>query len=665
MSTASNIEPTTEPRLIPRRVLFGDPHRISPTLSPDGRLFAYAAPDEGVMNVWLRPVDGSAPARPVTHDRGRGITAFTLCEGNRLVYAQDTDGDESWRLYLLDLASGQTRLVTPERGVHAQVLAYDPACDPDWMLVLLNSDNPQLHDVYGLDLRTGEVTAIEANPGHQGQMPFVGWLIDTELNVRGGAVPTPDGGVVVRIRDGAEGPYRTLIEVGGEDLDPNTGIGFTPDGTRLIMATSLGAPANRLAELDITSGKLTTLAGDPSYDLAGIWFDERSREPVVAVYAPDRARYEVLDPGFAIDLEHLVKLDDGDVSLVGSAQEGRLLLAATTAPHAPVRYYLYDRQTKDARFLFAHRDDLDGYPLARMEPFSFTARDGLKLHGYLTLPVNAPDHPLPAVLVVHGGPWMRDGWGYHPEAQWLANRGYAVIQVNYRGSTGYGKAHLNAGNHEWGRAMHDDLVDAVHYLSNNKVIDPARIGIYGASYGGYAALCGAVFNPDTFRCAISICGATDLATYITNLPAYAQPMIAILHTRLGNPQIDADADRLHQVSPLAHAATIRIPLLIAQGANDPRVLRSHADELVAALKQHGVPHTYLVFDDEGHGLVLPQNRERFYREAEHFLAEYLGGLCEDTSDQTTAGLAQSCRSHRVRPCEPEQKFRAVEPPTVA
>lgn len=633
MDTA--IEPSATPP-IPRRVLFGNPHRANPKLSPDGKLLAYAAPHEGVMNVWVQPLGGldfSKPARPVTADRGRGITAFTVCAGGRLVYAQDADGDENTRLYVLDLATGDSRLVTPEQGVMARVLAYRPSCRPDQMLLALNADNPQIFDVYELDLPTGELTKIASNPGHDGAPAFGGWLADPALRVFGGFVPTPDGGAAVWIRDGADETYRQVIEICGEDFDPVTGAHLTWDGEALFMTTSLGAPAKRLVRVDTVTGDLTTIVGDPHLDLVEVWWDPVTLDPVVAAYAPDRAELRVIDPAWAQDVERLTELDGGDVRVESTDSDGRLLLVASSVPSAPVRYYLYDRKNGQARYLFPHHHELADYRLARMEPVRFTARDGRELHGYLTLPVDAPETPLPAVVRVHGGPWMRDYWQYHPEVQWLANRGYAVIQINYRGSAGYGKDHLNAGNGEWGRAMQTDLLDAVTHLAAEGVIDSGRVGIVGASYGGYAALCAATFNQETFRCAVSVCGPVDLSALINSFPPYAVPMIAFYHARVGHPE--HDADRLRQVSPLAHADQIRMPLLIAEGANDPRV-KSHTDALAAALKRNGVPHRYLLFPDEGHGLVQPANRETFYAAAETFLAGHLGGACENPHDQPSA-----------------------------
>ncbi|MFI0484327.1 alpha/beta fold hydrolase [Actinomadura sp. 9N215] len=632
--------PAAGPRtLIPRRVLFGAPDRLNPALSPDGRLLGFAAPIEGVMNVWIQPVDGSAPARPVTHDRGRGITEFTLCAGGRLLIRQDTDGDENWRLSLLDLPDQfdeqpdeqpRPRLVTPEHGDHgpvqAKVVAYHPQWHPDQMLIAANVGNPGLRDLYRLDLNSGELRLVESNPGHDGDPPFTEWLADTDLHVRGGMAPNPDGSCTVHVCDEPGGPWRPLLHLPVDDVSLDTRIDFTRDGTRLIMGTSVQARALRLAYVDVCDGAITTIDADPDHDVVQAWLDPDRVEPVVAVYAPDRNRYQLLDPDFAADLDDLTALDEGDVSVIGWARGGRLLLAETTAPHAPVRYYLYDRDSRQAQFLFHQRDDLTQYALAPMEPFALVARDGLDLRGYLTRPPGAPDGPLPTVLVVHGGPWARDRWEFHPEAQWLANRGYAVIQVNYRGSSGYGTAHMAAGDRQWGRAMQNDLLDTLTHFIDEGVADAGRVAIYGGSYGGYTALCGAVFNGNVFTAAVAACAPTDLTTLITSLPPYAQPMREQLCARVGHPE--RDADWLREVSPAEHADKIRVPLLIAHGVNDVRVpAAQQVDTLIAALETHQIPYRHLKFDGEGHGLVRPQNRETFYAAVEEFLARHLGGAC--------------------------------------
>ena len=336
--------------------------------------------------------------------------------------------------------------------------------------------------------------------------------------------------------------------------------------------------------------------------------------------------YVVLDPAIRDDLELLRELEPGDLVFAGNDDADRTWLVGYTADDGPIRYYAYDRVSHEATFLFEHQPALSDFELARMEPFSFESRDGLTIHGYLTFPPGADRQGLPAVLDVHGGPWGRDTWGFNPEAQWLANRGYLSVQVNFRGSTGYGKRFLNAGDREWGAKMHDDLLDAVAWVTAEGYADPERIAIYGGSYGGYAALVGAAFTPDVFRCAVDIVGPSNLKTLIESIPPYWAPMIAQFHTRVGNPETEADF--LWERSPLSRVGDIRIPLLIAQGANDPRVKQAESEQIVAALRDKGIPHEYMLFPDEGHGFAKPENRLRFYAAAERFLAEHLGGRFE-------------------------------------
>jgi dipeptidyl aminopeptidase/acylaminoacyl peptidase len=334
----------------------------------------------------------------------------------------------------------------------------------------------------------------------------------------------------------------------------------------------------------------------------------------------------VLDPALAPDVEAISALNSGDAVFISRDHADRTWTVGFTADDGPVSYYAFDRDSRTGRFLFTQHDDLAGYRLSPMEPFSFAARDGLEINGYLTFPPDAPRTGLPAVLFVHGGPWARDTWGYDSTAQWLANRGYLCVQVNYRGSTGYGKAFLNAGDREWGRKMHDDLIDAVEHVVSQGYAERSRVGIYGGSYGGYAALAGATFTPDVFRCAVDIVGPSNLQTLLETIPPYWKPLVSQFHRRVGHP--DHDGALLWERSPLSRAGDIRIPLLIAQGANDPRVKMSESDQIVAALSQRGIPHTYLVYPDEGHGFKKPENAMAFQAEAERFLAEHLGGRCE-------------------------------------
>ena len=606
--------------LIPRDVLFGNPERVSPALSPDGRRLGFIAPVDGVLNVWVGPADAPWEARPVTDDRGRGIRLFAFCHDDRtLLYLQDTDGDEDWRLYALDLdAGGDARLVTPGEGVHAMLLGHN-RWNPTTVLAGLNADNPQLHDVYRLDLRSGSLDKVETNPG------FAGWIVDSDLQIRGGVAMTEDGGAVVQLRD-ADGSYSPWLMVAPEDVATTDVLGYTRDGSALLMLSSVDANTARLVRLDLASGAESVLAEDPVYDVSGVVLHPETLEPQSVVFAKERDEWWHLDQDLGREVDALRARLRGDVGISRSVRDDRRWLVTDMPSDGAVHYHVLDRDTGELTFLFAHKPALDDYRLAPMEPFSYTARDGLQVHGYVTFPPGVERRDLPAVLDVHGGPWARDDWGYDPEAQWMTNRGYVCIQVNFRGSTGYGKAFGNAGDKQWGRAMHTDLLDAVDHVVARGWVDRSRVAIYGGSYGGYAALAGAAFSPDVFRCAVDIVGPSNLLTLLASVPEYWKPRIAFMHTKVGDPE--TERDMLWERSPLSRVDDIRIPVLVAQGRNDPRVKVAEAEQIVGALREKGIDHEYLLFEDEGHGLARPENRERFYAAAERFLATHLGGRSE-------------------------------------
>ncbi len=607
--------------LVPRSVLFGNPERANPSFSPDGTRLGFVAPVDGVLNVWVGPADDPGAAEPVTFDRGHGVTAYRFAHDDRtLLYLRDTDGDEDWRLYTLDLQTGESTLRTPEKGVTAALMGHNK-WHPTTVLVGLNDENPQLHDVYSLDLASGALTRVEQNPG------FAGWVVDSDLRVRGGATMTPDGGVLVSLKQ-VDGSYEAWWEIPPEDAATSSVVGYTRDGSALLLISSAGVNAGRLLRLDLATGQERVLAEDPTYDVGGVVSHPDTLEAQSVVFSKDRDEWVHLDPDFGAEVDALRGRLRGDIGL-GRDRADRTWLVAETLSDGPVRWYRYERDDGTLTFLFAHKPALDDYTLAPMDPFVFTARDGLEVHGYVTYPVGVPRTRLPAVLLVHGGPWARDEWGYDPEAQWLANRGYACVQVNFRGSTGYGKTFLNAGDRQWAAAMHDDLLDAVDHLVGTGTIDRDRVGIYGGSYGGYAALVGAAFTPEVFRCAVDLVGPSNLVTLIRSVPEYWKPQIALFHTKVGNP--DTEPDFLWSRSPLSRVHDIAIPILVAQGKNDPRVKEAEAQQIVDALAAKGLPHQYLLFEDEGHGLARPENREVFFGAAEAFLAEHLGGRCEPAS----------------------------------
>ncbi len=611
--------------LIPRRVLFGNPERVSPRISPNGTSLAWIAPHDGVLNVWTAPVGAEGvdwdSAKVVTSDTDRGIRVFRWAhDGRHLLYLQDTGGDENWRLYDVDLHTNQRRDLTPFEGVQAQILATEKK-HPTEVLVGLNRDNPALHDVYRLDLVTGDLVKQVENPG------FAGWVADTELVTRVGVGLEPDGSMVVKVRDGAEGDWRLLQTIPAEDAMTSGPMAISADGGSMLAMSSAGVDTGRLVRVDLDSGAEEVLAEDPDADVSGVRVHPDTREPQIVTWVKERMEYRVLDSSLEADVAAIRALHPGDPEIVAEDHSDMVWLVAFTNDDGPVPFFLYDRQRREGRFLFEHQPELSRYELAPMEPFSYQARDGLTIHGYATFPPGAGRTGVPIVLNVHGGPWARDMWGFDSEAQWLANRGYLCVQVNFRGSTGYGKAFVNAGDREWGRAMQNDLTDGVAYAIAQGWADPERVAIFGGSYGGYAALAGVTFTPDLYRCAVDIVGPSNLKTLIETIPAYWQPQIALFHQRVGNPETDAEF--LWSRSPLSRAASIKTPLLIAQGANDPRVKQAESEQIVAALRDAGIDHEYMLFPDEGHGFAKPENRLRFYAAAERFLARHLGGRAED------------------------------------
>jgi dipeptidyl aminopeptidase/acylaminoacyl peptidase len=611
--------------LIPRTVLFGNPERVAPHISPDGTRLAWIAPHEGVLNVWVAPIGPSGvdwdSAAVVTADTDRGIRVCAFARDDRhLLYLQDTGGDENWRLYDVDLQTMERRDLTPFEGIQARIIATSKR-HRDEVLVGMNRDNPQLHDVYRLDLTTGELVKLIENPG------YLGWLADEDLAVRGALAPLPDGSFDLLVRDSADADWRTLLTIPADDIAASDVLSFSGDGTSLLAISSIGVDTGQLVRIDLASGDTQVLFSDPEADVAGVLLHPDTREPQIVVVLKDRSEYHVLDPAVEGDLKAIRALHSGDPQLAGRDEADATWLVAFDDDAGPVQYFSYDRASRTASFLFTSRPELERYELARMEPISFTARDGLTVHGYVTFPAGGGRAGLPAVVDVHGGPQARDSWGWNPEAQWMANRGYMSVQVNYRGSTGYGKAFVAAGDREWGAKMHDDLLDAVDYVVQQGWADKDRIAIYGGSYGGYAALVGAAFTPDVFRCAVDIVGPSNLKTLLETVPAYWAPMIRQLYKRVGNPETDQDF--LWSRSPLSRARDIRIPLLIAQGANDPRVKQAESEQIVAALADAGIDYEYMLFPDEGHGFAKPENRLKFYASAERFLAKYLGGRFEE------------------------------------
>lgn len=609
-------------KLIPRKVLFGNPEKTSAQISPDGKRLAYIAPVNNVLNVWVGAID-SEDYKPVTRDEDRGVRFYTWAKDNKhIIYIQDVGGNENWRLYATNLETLETRDLTPFENVQARVIGLDKHY-PNELLIGLNKESPQVHDAYHLDLASGELTLVAKNPGN-----VSAWVTDNHFNIRAATASMPDGGTDLLIRDtAAEGAWRKLLEWGPDDALNSFPIGFSDDEQSLFLVDARDVNAGRLVELNITNDSLAVIAEDPQYDVGSVMIHPDTHEIQAVAFNKDRVEWTVLDESIKLDFDTIKDIHQGDFGIISRDNADANWVVAFTVDDGPVAFYAYHRTTRSVTFLFDNQPSLSKYTLAKMEPFSFTSRDGLTIHGYLTLPPAQTRTRLPMILNVHGGPWARDTWGYNPEAQWFANRGYACLEVNFRGSTGYGKDFLNAGNKEWGRKMHDDLVDAVSWSIEQGIADPKKVAIYGGSYGGYAALVGATFTPDLFCCAVDVVGPGNLITLIKTIPPYWSTFLATFHNRVGNP--DTEEEFLQSRSPLFKVDQIKIPMLIAQGANDPRVKQAESEQIVAAMQSKGIDYEYMLFPDEGHGFAKPENRLKFYAAAEKFLAKHLGGRFED------------------------------------
>jgi len=491
----------------------------------------------------------------------------------------------------------------------------------------MNKENPQVHDVYHLDLTSSELKLVARNPGN-----IAGWMTDTDFKVRGAVATTADGGFDLLLRENEEASWGEFIHWDSENTLTSGPITFTKAGDSLYLLDSRDVNAGRLIKIDIASKDFEVIAEDPQYDVSGIMIHPDRYEIQAVSFTKARREWQVLDESIKGDFQAIAKLDHGEYSVSNRDDADHTWLLSFDKDNGPVAYYAYDREIQKGTFLFHHRPVLNQYTLTSMEPISFTSRDGKTIHGYITYPTGKGKTNLPMVLNVHGGPWYRDTWGYNPEAQWFANRGYACLQVNFRGSTGYGKDFVNASDKEWGGKMHDDLVDGVNWAIEQGIADPDKIAIYGGSYGGYAALVGATFTPDLFCCAVDIVGPSNLLTWITSVPPYWSTLRALLYKRIGNPETEQDF--LKSRSPLFKADQIEIPMLIAQGANDPRVPQAESEQIVQALKEKGIDYEYLLFPDEGHGFAKPENRIKFYAAAEKFLAKHLGGRYEEAEEES-------------------------------
>jgi dipeptidyl aminopeptidase/acylaminoacyl peptidase len=617
--------------LIPRDVLFGNPDKASPRLSPDGKFLSFLAPVNGVLNVWVGPADKPDDAKPVSKDKKRGIRMyFWAYTSQHVLYIQDNDGDEDFHVYCVDLKENQTRDLTPLKKIRAQISAVSHKF-PGEIVVGINDREPhQFHDLYRVNIETGDRKLIEKND------KFLSFDVDDDYAVRFAQQFTPDGGVQFQEPDG-KGGWKDFLKVGQEDSLTTSLSGFDKTGKVVYLIDSRGRDTAALKSLDLNTRQEALIAEDPKCDAGGVLTHPTEKTIQAVSFTYDRTRWDFKDKAVEADFAELKKVADGEISVDSKTLDDRQWIVSFMMDDGPVRFYHYDRDAKKARFLFTNRKALEGLPLRKMHPAVIKSRDGLDLVCYYTLPPGAdkngkPERPMPMVLDVHGGPWGRDEWGLHPEHQLLANRGYVVLSVNFRGSTGFGKNFINAGNKEWAAKMHDDLIDAVDWAVKEKIADPNKVAIMGGSYGGYATLVGVTFTPDKFACGVDIVGPSNIVTLLKTIPPYWAPAIQLFKDRVGDHTTEEGRKFLESRSPLSRVEKIKKPLLIGQGANDPRVKQSESDQIVKAMTEKNIPVTYVLFPDEGHGFARPENRLAFYAITEAFLARHLGGRYEAIGD---------------------------------
>ncbi|MCL5996912.1 MAG: prolyl oligopeptidase family serine peptidase [Chloroflexi bacterium] len=622
--------------LIPRAILFGNPDKTSVQISPDGRHIAYLASLDGVLNIWIAPCEDLGAAWPVTHDTGRGIHLYRWAYTNRhLLYLQDKDGDDNGRLYSVDLANGAVKNLTPFEGVQTRLKHASPRC-PEEVVVGLNHRNPQWHDLYRINLVTGTLTLLEPNDH------FMDFLVDDDYNVPGAFCMTQEGGLDFFRRtragdwalwDTADNFMTTYPVAAAPNNAANSWLDKT--GTEVLMIDSRDRNTSAVAVWKLDTHETSVLAEDPWADAHDVICHPTERYVQAVSFIHERKCWQILDPSLEPDLAYLQRVADGEIDIISQTLDDQFWIVRYLMDDGPARFYLYDRQCRTARFLFTDRQDLEGQPLVKMRLVVIRSRDGLDLVAYYSLPSGSdsngdgvPGQPLPLVFTPHGGPWGRDTWGYNAWHQWLANRGYAVLCVNFRASRGFGKTFLNAGNRCWDKVI-DDQVDAVQWAMANGIADPQRVAVMGASFGGYSALAGLTFTPELYACGVDLFGMSDLLASSESTPPPMKPMTT---TYVGDDRTAEGRALLKRLSPLTYVDRICRPLLIGQGANDPRVKRAQSDQIVAALQARRIPVTYVLYPDEGHFFIRPENNRSFNAITEAFLSKYLGGRCEPIGD---------------------------------
>ncbi|RYX85002.1 S9 family peptidase [bacterium] len=629
-SSQTQPDSSSSTSLIGRSLFFGNPSRRNAQISPDGTFISFLAPIDGVMNIWVGSFEDWQSAKAMTFDKGRGIANYQWSKsGNHIIYLQDSGGDENWLLYSLEIATGNVRCLTPfaDSRVGFYKLSYD---FPDDCVFGLNARNKQFSDVWKVNIVTGKLTFVLQNDEY-GEI-----VVDKAFAVRVASKNSPDGGIQYYKREGDE--WTPLFKLAPEDALSTGVIGVSETGS-ILAASSRGRDTSALVWINPADGSEEVLGMSPAADIADCFLDPITER--LLAYSTNRLKrqWNVLEEDWVADFELLSALP-GSFSVVSLSRDSRKAIIVNEQANHAGAYKILDRDQKQLTDLFTIRPELDGLNLREMHPVEIPARDGLPLVSYYTLPFAAdptgsgqPSQPSPMILLVHGGPWARDEYGFHPFHQWLANRGYAVLSVNYRGSTGFGKNFINAANHQFAGAMHDDLIDAVDWAIAQGITSRDTVAIFGGSYGGYATLVGLTFTPDRFAAGVDLVGPSSLVSLIESFPAYWKPLLeSSWFSRVGNPELPDDRERLLAQSPITRVKHIRVPLLIGQGANDPRVVQAESDQMVQVMEEAGLPVAYVLYPDEGHGFVRPENKMAFYSIMESFLGQIFGLPSEPIGD---------------------------------
>jgi dipeptidyl aminopeptidase/acylaminoacyl peptidase len=634
VASAKSVTPDTKglPPIIDRELLFGDPEIAGAQISPDGQFIAFLKPFKGTRNIWVkRTTEAFDRAKPITADTKRPISAyFWSRDAKYILYSQDAGGDENFNVYAVGPSDAPpagaevpaARNITDAKGVQAQIYLV-PKSNPDLIYVGLNDRDKAWHDLYTVKISTGDRTLVRKNTER-----VTGWTFDLADKIRLASRAAENGDTeILRVDDSGFTKIYTC-----NVFESCGAVHFHKDG-RVYMVTNKDADLTRLTLLDVQTGKEDVVESDPQnhVDLEDALFSDKTDELIATVYVDDKPRFNWKDAAYAADYALLQqKLPGKEVGLGSSTTDERLYIVSGRADVDPGSTYLFDRQTKQLTLQYKIREKLPREALSPMSAISYPSSDGLKIPAYLTMPKGAPARGLPLIVLPHGGPWARDVWGYNGLAQFLANRGYAVLQPNFRGSTGYGKKFLDAGNKQWGDKMQDDLTWGVKYLVAQGTVDPKRIGILGGSYGGYATLAGVAFTPDVYTAAVSIVGPSNLLTLLNSIPPYWESGRKVFNERMGDPSTPEGKAQLQRQSPLNSAAKIKTPLMVIQGANDPRVNKAESEQIVIALRDRGAPVEYILAPDEGHGFARPVNNMAAFAAAEHFLARHLAGRYQES-----------------------------------